>query len=192
MPFPTFALLLALLAAPPQPDYVRVAEEFADSGPISPDDLVSEGCILLVTAYLPKYDLSRGSSLKSFISNALRIAITGYLTLEVSPEAAEGFFHEFAGMAVFLLAMVITNISLAIFNLIPLPPLDGFNVAQGLLATFRTRWAYEWGNRLDRLATYGPILLLALLSLGWFTPLNPLGWIIGQPVSALLGLLLGT
>ncbi|MEJ2733977.1 MAG: site-2 protease family protein [Anaerolineae bacterium] len=92
----------------------------------------------------------------------------------------------------FLLAMVITNLSLAIFNLIPLPPLDGFNVAQGLLATFRTRWAYEWGNRLDRLATYGPVLLLALLSVGWFTPLNPLGWIIGQPVNALFGLLLGS
>jgi Zn-dependent protease len=91
----------------------------------------------------------------------------------------------------FLLAMVITNLTLAIFNLIPLPPLDGFNVAQGLLATFRTRWAYEWGNRLDRLATYGPVLLLALLSVGWFTPLNPLGWIMGQPVNALLGLLLG-
>jgi Zn-dependent protease len=97
-----------------------------------------------------------------------------------------------SGLALgFLLAMVITNLTLAIFNLIPLPPLDGFNVAQGLLATFRTRWAYEWGNRLDRLATYGPVLLLALLTVGWFTPLNPLGWIMGQPVNALLGLLLG-
>jgi Zn-dependent protease len=92
----------------------------------------------------------------------------------------------------FLIAMVITNISLAIFNLIPLPPLDGFSVMQGLLATFRTQWAYEWGNRLDRLAMFGPVLLLALLSLGWFTPLNPVGWIIGQPVNALLGLLLGS
>jgi Zn-dependent protease len=92
----------------------------------------------------------------------------------------------------FLIAMVITNISLAIFNLIPLPPLDGFSVVQGILATFRTSWAYEWGNRLDRLAMFGPVLLLALLSLGWFTPLNPVGWIIGQPVNALLGLLLGS
>lgn len=97
-----------------------------------------------------------------------------------------------SGLALgFLLAMVITNLSLAVFNLIPLPPLDGFSVAQGLLATFRTRWAYEWGNRLDRLATFGPVLLLALLSLGWFTPLNPVGWIVGQPVNSLLGLLLG-
>jgi Zn-dependent protease len=94
--------------------------------------------------------------------------------------------------ATFFLAMIITNVSLAIFNLIPLPPLDGFSVAQGLLATFRTQWAYEWGNRLDRLATFGPVLLLVLLSLGWFTPLNPLSWLLGQPVNALLGLLLGS
>ena len=51
---------------------VRVAEEFAESAPVSQDDLVSEGCILFVTAYIPKYDPSRGSSLKNFVSAALR------------------------------------------------------------------------------------------------------------------------
>lgn len=91
----------------------------------------------------------------------------------------------------FLWAMIFTNISLAVFNLIPLPPLDGFNVVQGLLGTFRTQWAYEWGNRLDRLAPYGPVLLLGLLSVGWLTGLSPLAWIMGPPVSALTQLLLG-
>lgn len=51
---------------------VRVAEEFTDSGPISPDDLVSEGCILLVTAYVPKYDPNRGASIRGFLRQALR------------------------------------------------------------------------------------------------------------------------
>jgi Zn-dependent protease len=92
----------------------------------------------------------------------------------------------------FLWTMVFTNVGLAIFNLIPLPPLDGFGVVQGLIATFRTRWAYEWGNKLDRLAPFGPVLLLALLSLGWFTGLNLLGRIMGPPMEALLGLILGT
>jgi Zn-dependent protease len=92
----------------------------------------------------------------------------------------------------FLWTMVFTNVGLAIFNLIPLPPLDGFNVVQGLIATFRTRWAYEWGSKLDRLAPFGPVLLLALLSLGWFTGLNLLGRIMGPPMEALLGLILGT
>jgi Zn-dependent protease len=94
-------------------------------------------------------------------------------------------------LMVFLWTMVLTNVGLAIFNLIPLPPLDGFNVAQGLLGTFRTQWAYEWGNRLDRLAPYGPVLLLALLSLGWFSPVNPLSSILLPVRDAIMGLLLG-
>jgi Zn-dependent protease len=92
----------------------------------------------------------------------------------------------------FLWVMVLTNVGLAIFNLIPLPPLDGFGVAQGLLSTFRTQWAYEWGNRLDRLAPYGPVLLLALLSLGWFSPVNPLTSILLPAQNAIMGLLLGS
>jgi Zn-dependent protease len=91
----------------------------------------------------------------------------------------------------FLLVLVIVNVSLALFNLIPLPPLDGFSVLQGLLSTFRTRWAYDWGIKLDRLAPYGPILLLGLLAVGWFLPLNPIGWFLSGPVESILRLLLG-
>lgn len=40
----------------------------------------------------------------SVVSNALRIAITGYLTLKVSPEAAEGFFHGFSGWLIFMVS----------------------------------------------------------------------------------------
>ena len=89
----------------------------------------------------------------------------------------------------FLMVMVYTNVGLAVFNLIPLPPLDGFGVLQGLLATFRTRWAYDLADRLDRLAPYGPVVLLVLLSFGWIFGLNILGAIIGPPMQALLGLL---
>jgi Zn-dependent protease len=94
-------------------------------------------------------------------------------------------------LSLFLWVMVLTNVGLALFNLIPLPPLDGFNVAQGIIGTFRTRWAYEWGNRLDRIAVYGPILLMGLLAIGWFTPVNPLGWLLGPVRDAFVGLLLG-
>jgi len=91
----------------------------------------------------------------------------------------------------FLFFMVLINVSLMLFNLIPLPPLDGFSVVQGILATFRTRWANEWGDKLDRLAPYGPMLLMVLLTLGWFTPISPLSWLIGGPAQAILNLLLG-
>jgi Zn-dependent protease len=90
-----------------------------------------------------------------------------------------------------LRVFVITNVGLAVFNLIPLPPLDGFSVLQGLLGTVRTQWAYEWGQRLDSFAPYGPIALLVLLSLGWLGIGDILGTIMGPPMSALWGLLVG-
>jgi len=40
----------------------------------------------------------------SVLSNALRIAITGYLTMEVSAKAAETFFHGFSGWLIFIIS----------------------------------------------------------------------------------------
>ena len=94
-------------------------------------------------------------------------------------------------VAQFLVVMVFVNGGLALFNLIPLPPLDGFGVVQGILATQRGRWAYDLNSTLDRLAPYGPMLLLAVLSLGWFTGWSPLSWLLGPPRTAIINLLLG-
>ena len=42
----------------------------------------------------------------SVFSNALRIAITGYLTTKVSPQAAESFFHGFSGWLIFMVSLM--------------------------------------------------------------------------------------
>ena len=94
-------------------------------------------------------------------------------------------------LVTFLWTMVYTNVGLALFNLIPLPPLDGFHVIQGVIGTLRTRWAIELGNTLDRIAPYGPLLLLALLSLGWFSAISPIGNILGPARNALVALFVG-
>jgi len=94
-------------------------------------------------------------------------------------------------LAQFLLAMVFVNVGLALFNLIPLPPLDGFGVVQGVVATQRGRWAHDLNNTLDRLAPFGPMLLLGLLSVGWITGWSPLSAILGAPRDAIISLLLG-
>jgi Zn-dependent protease len=90
----------------------------------------------------------------------------------------------------FLWTLVFTNVGLALFNLIPLPPLDGFSVLQGLLGTVGTRWARDLGETLDRVAVYGPILLLALLSLSWIGGPNILGRVLGPLREAIVSLLL--
>ena len=63
---------------------------------------------------------------------------------------------------VFLIVQL--NILLAIFNLVPIPPLDGYNV---LLAFVPPRTAFT----IQRYAPYGVILLLLLV----FLPGSPLG-----------------
>lgn len=43
----------------------------------------------------------------AIVTNMFRVIATGYLANHYGAAAAEGFFHEFAGMAVFLLAMIL-------------------------------------------------------------------------------------
>jgi len=43
----------------------------------------------------------------AILTNMFRVIVTGFLASHYGAAAAEGFFHEFAGMAVFILAMVI-------------------------------------------------------------------------------------
>lgn len=56
----------------------------------------------------------------------------------------------------FLTSIVFWNCMLGIFNLIPIPPLDGANVVYGLLPP---RQQYTWATYRQ----YGPVLLLLLL-----------------------------
>jgi len=76
------------------------------------------------------------------------------------------------------------SVVLAVFNLIPLPPLDGFSVLLGLLPD---RHAYS----LSRLGNYGPGVLLALIFGGYMLHINFLGMILGPPVDGILNLLIG-
>jgi Zn-dependent protease len=68
--------------------------------------------------------------------------------------------------------VVLVNISLAVFNLIPLFPLDGYSALQGILATIRAAWAYRWTNILDSLQTQGPILLFLFIAVEQFLPFS--------------------
>jgi Zn-dependent protease len=66
-----------------------------------------------------------------------------------------------AGTFVVFLGFI--NAILAVFNLLPLPPLDGSRILAGLLPPAQAT-AY------DRLAPYGPPVLLALIMLPWIIP----------------------
>lgn len=75
------------------------------------------------------------------------------------------------------------NLILAVFNMLPLPPLDGGRVAVGLLPP-------PLAIRFARLEPYGmPILLLLLFVLPWAADIHVLDWLVMLPARELGSLL---
>lgn len=80
--------------------------------------------------------------------------------------------------------IVYFNVALGLFNLIPIPPLDGYNVVLPLLPP---RQSFI----VQRYAQYGYVALLLLLLLSYGPGNGPLGWLFGL-ASTIAGLMLGT
>lgn len=80
-----------------------------------------------------------------------------------------------------VISLGLTNIVLAMFNLLPLPPLDGHSVLLGLLSLSRAQWAWRTSQFLLSLRRYGPMLLILLIVATQFLGINLIGWLIGPP-----------
>ena len=91
----------------------------------------------------------------------------------------------------FFVTFIQVNIGLALFNLIPIFPLDGFRVALALLRLARGRTALDIAYRLESTAAYGPTLFILLILASQVLPINFIGLIIGTPTIFLVRLLLG-
>jgi len=87
------------------------------------------------------------------------IAIVAALILHITP--VSGSFQErtLAPLAVFLYQLVGLNVLLAVFNMIPVPPLDGGNVVAGVLRG-------PVAEAFDRVRPYGFFILYALILSG--------------------------
>lgn len=68
-------------------------------------------------------------------------------------------FHPLEGLVLILFFGVQINTYLAVFNLIPIPPLDGSGVLMGLLSD-------DAAQRYDRLRPFGFIIVMALIYMG--------------------------
>lgn len=76
------------------------------------------------------------------------------------------------------------NLLLALFNLIPLAPLDGEKIATYFLPPNLARY-------MDAIRPYGPMILLLIFAAGSLLGLNIIGRVIGPPLTFLFTLLVG-
>jgi len=84
----------------------------------------------------------------------------------------------------FLVYFMFTNLGLMVFNLIPLPPLDGEEIVEFFLPA-------SWQGKWQAIKPYGPYILLVLLFLGPTLGFNVIEMVISPLVQFLGNILLG-
>jgi Zn-dependent protease len=89
--------------------------------------------------------------------------------------------------AIFLQMLLISlyiNLALAVFNLLPFPPLDGSKILAGMLPR-------KYDAFLMQLEHYGPNILFGIIILGYFTNVRIIGLLIGPFVKYFSHILAG-
>jgi Zn-dependent protease len=139
-----------------------------------------------VNPYMLRTDPTVGMALVS-VAGPLSNIITAFLfalpirfgALSLVPVGMTGVMVDLLG------SIIIINLVLAIFNMIPLAPLDGYKVALALLPA-------DLAHRVRQVETYGPLILILLIFLPSLIPgFNLLGMVLGPPIDFLCSLVTG-
>ena len=139
-----------------------------------------------VNPYRLKYGPLTGMALVSLAGPASNLLLALILMLPVRV----GLDMPYT-LKIVLATMAWVNVVLAVFNLIPLPPLDGFKVLVGLLGTIKSESMRAVNLVLAKIESMGFMLLFAILAIGWVTGFSILGLIMEQPINLLWKLVAG-
>ncbi len=121
-----------------------------------------------------------GRNLRSPRTDMMKVAAAGPLSNLLLAMVAGMFFRLLSGTgllsnSIFILIVYFTqiNIALAVFNMIPVAPLDGSQIFSGYL--MRTNPQLAW-----KIQSYGPQVLFGLILFGYITGFSIL-WLVMQP-----------
>lgn len=119
---------------------------------------------------------------------ALGLVLRVMLGVPLGGGAAAGWINVLAGV---LATVALTNIVIAMFNLLPIPPLDGHSVLLGLLSLSRSRLAWQISQFMVSLQRQGPMVLIFVIILTQLAGINLIGWLIGPPTRLLFRAIVG-
>jgi Zn-dependent protease len=102
------------------------------------------------------------------VALAVLCAVAFGLVARFSPEAMTARF----GIAPLLMIGIQINVTLAIFNMIPIPPLDGSRVVDGLVP-------YGWRPQWESIVRLSPLLLVVVIVAGQRLIAGPAGYVVG-------------
>jgi len=109
---------------------------------------------------LANFSVAFASFLTILLLKVIRPGVVDFLrNYLLSQGSRQPGFYPLEGLALILFYAVLVNTYLAVFNLIPVPPLDGSGVLMGLLPL-------EAAQRYERIRPFGFIIVLFLIYVG--------------------------
>jgi Zn-dependent protease len=145
---------------------VLIGFGWAKPVPVDPRNLVD-----------PRKDMMKIASAGP-ISNLLQAAVFGILLRLIPAGGTSEFVVSMVTYGIFI------NCALAVFNLIPVPPLDGSKILYGLIPGM----THEQVWKLER---YGPMVLMGVILIGFLTGFSILWTVMAIPVRFLVALFSG-